>query len=157
MLITDVIGKEKVVELIANPTVPGSNNGLMLTLIVFLSINIIALISKYFLDRALKRQDILVRKKITITELSIKIESDLFLKLENLKNFQKGESHQMLDAIIDIEDYLQTSRLFICKKIIALTTDYLDYFKKVVSNYSEKDIKKEKEFTLKFSQQYYGE
>lgn len=155
MVLLEVIGTEKVTEKLVAPT--GENNGLMITLIIFLSINIIALIAKYFLDKSLKKHDIKISKKIAITEISIKTEADLFLKLENLKNFQKGESHKMLDSIIEIEEYLLASQLFICKKIITLTNDYLDYFKKVVSNYNEKDVKREKEFSRKFSKQYYGE
>lgn len=155
MILLDVIGTEKVTEKIVSPE--NGTNGLMITLIVFLSINIIALIAKYFLDKSLKKHEIKITKKISITELAIKIESELFLKLEKLKGFQKNESHEMLDAIIEIESFIASSRLFICKKIIVITNDYLDYYKKVVSNFNEKDIKKEKEFTMKFSKQYYGE
>lgn len=154
MILLDVLGTEKVTEKIVTPT--DGYKGLMITLIVFLSINIIASIAKYFFDRELKKHDIKISKKLAITEISIKTEADLFLKLESLKNFQKGESHEMLDSIIEIENYLATSRLFICKRIISIANEYLDYFKKVVSNYSEKDIKKEKEFTVKFCAEYYG-
>jgi hypothetical protein len=62
----------------------------------------------------------------------------------------------MLDSIMEIESYLGISRLFICKKVITITNDYLDYFKKVVTNFNEKDVKKEKEFTDKFCASYYG-
>ena len=155
MILLEVIGTTNVTAKIVTPA--DGNNGLMITLIVFLSINIVALIAKYFFDKALKKHDIKISKKIAITEISIKTEAELFIKLENLKNFQKGESHKMLDSIIEIEEYLTASQLFICKKISSLTNDYLDYFKKVATNYKEKDIKKEKEFSKKFSKQYYGE
>lgn len=155
MILLDVIGTEKVTEKLISST--DGNKGLMITLIVFLSINVIASIAKYFFDRALKKHDIKISKKLAITELSIKTEADLFLRLENLKNFQKGQSHEMLDSIIEIESFIATSRLFICKKIISLTDEQLDYYKRIISNYNEKDIRKEKEFTSKFSKQYYGE
>lgn len=155
MILLDVIGTEKVTEKLIAPT--DGSKGLMITLIVFLSINVIASVAKYFFDRALKKHDIKISKKLAITQLSIKTESDLFLKLENLKNFQKGQSHEMLDSIIEIESFISTSRLFICNKIIVLTNEQLDYYKKIISNYNEKDIRKEKEFTSKFSKLYYGE
>lgn len=155
MILLDVIGTEKVTENLIAPT--DGSKGLMITLIVFLSINVIASVAKYFFDRALKKHDIKISKKLAIAQLSIKTESDLFLKLENLKNFQKGQSHEMLDSIIEIESFIATSRLFICKKIIVLTNEQLDYYKRIISNYNEKDIRKEKEFTSKFSKLYYGE
>jgi len=156
MILFVVLGAENVTQKIVSPPVD-EYKGLMVTLIIFLIINIIALIAKYFFDKALKKQDVKISKKIAITEISIKTEAELFLKIEYLKNFQKGESHIMLDSIIEIEEFLVSSQLYICKKIIALTNDSLDYYKKVVSNFNEKDIKKEKEFTKKFSEHYYGE
>ena len=157
MVLMNVIGAE---QLAKNVVAPGSavdeSNGLMITLIVFLIVNIFALIAKYFFDRALKKQDIKIGRKVSITALAIKTEADLFIKLENLKSFQKSEAHEMLDAIIDIENSLGSSRLFICKDLMKLTNDCLDYFKKVVANFSEKDIRKEKRFTEKFCSLYYG-
>ena len=155
MIFIDIIGTEKVAEIVSPPTT--GHEGLMITLIVILSINVLVLITKYFLDRDLKLQEIKISRKVAITEISIKTEAEIFVKLENLKNFQKTESHEMLDSIIEIEIFLAKSRLYICSKIFALTNECLDYFKKVVSNYNEKDIKKEKEFSNRFSKLYYGE
>lgn len=158
MMLMSVIGAEQLAKKVVAPeiTVEGSN-GLMITLIVFLTINIVALIAKYFFDRALKAHDVKIGRKVSITALAIKTEADLFIKLESLKSFQKGEAHDMLDAIIEIENSLGSSRLFICKDLMKLTNDCLDYFKKVVANFSEKDIRKEKQFTDKFCSMYYGE
>lgn len=155
MTLLDAIGTEKITDkLVSNEN---GSNGLMITLIIFLFVNVVAVIAKYFLDRALKRHEIKITKKVSITELAIKIEAELFIKLESLKRFQRSEAHQMLDEIIEIESFIDSSRLFICKKIIETTNESLDYYKRVVANFNEKDIKKEKEFTKKYSKQYYGE
>lgn len=126
-------------------------------LLILLAINIVIMLFKFYLDWRHGKNDIHNYKIKKISEKSIGVEGELYLKLLALANFQKEECHNMLDNIQELDRYIEINSLYIGKRYRHEVDEVLDYFKGVVTDYSKKDNKKEGDYFRRLSKTFYGE
>ncbi len=120
-----------------------NNHSLILTLIILISINIGVEVIRFIGMLILANKDRSNKKQLLIDEKRIKILEQLFESMDSLTLFDKNESKQMLDKIKEINLFLTKNKLYIPKKFQNHTSQILDYFKNILTDYRLKSIEKE--------------
>jgi len=132
-----------------------SNSAIII--LIGVAVNTVLMIIKFFLDRSNGRKEIQYYRTKQITNLSIEKEANLYLKLMHLSLYTKGEEHEMLDYIIDIESQMSSNRIFYSKKIYEKAVCIIDYYKSINSNLTKKDIRKEEKLLNEYHNLYYDQ
>lgn len=126
-------------------------------LLILLGVNILLMVLKFILDVFRDKRETHSYKIKRISESVIKVEGEIYKKLQELATFQKDDCHKMLDKIIELDNYMEANSLYISKKYRDEAVKTLDYFKRVVTDFGEKDNKKEGRYFHGLSNIFYGE
>ena len=128
---------------------------LLWILIGVIVVHILAMLFRYFLDYKLKERDKNIHKKNLLVNRTIQIQELLFNYLDELTLFEFDQSVLMLQKISEIERFVVKNKLYIDKEVLQVTEKCLDYFKSLLSTFSNKDVKKEmlflEEYVKKFN------
>ena len=128
---------------------------LLWILIGVIVVHILAMLFRYFLDYKLKERDKNIHKKNLLVNRTIQIQELLFNYLDELTLFEFDQSVLMLQKISEIERFVDKNKLYIDKEVLQVTEKCLDYFKSLLSTFSNKDVKKEmlflEEYVKKFN------
>ncbi len=87
-------------------------------------------------------------RKKKIIDIAIYREAMLYGKLEKLTHFWKGEEHQMLCEIMTVEKYMANNRIYFSKKIFDKAQKLLDYFKRINSDLTHKNVMEEEKLLI---------
>ena len=135
----------------------GTTSTYMIPLLVLLGLNIILILVNFVLDCIKHRKDNHNYKVHLIAQKGVEVEAELYRRLQHISCLQPGDEHNLLDEIIDIDNYISRNRLYIEKKFLENSINLLDYFKKIQHNMRNKDVKKEEGLFIKLSKVFYGE
>ena len=142
---------------VSNEVSNSSWTGSSIWILVIVLINLLLIIVKFFLDRSNGKKENEHYRTRKITELSIEKEAELFEKLEKISLFTKGEEHTLLDNISNVECLMSKNRIFYSKKIYHHSITILDYYKRINSDITKKDLKKEEKLFDEYHKLYYGQ
>ena len=129
----------------------------MVTLATLLIVNVVIMVVNFVFDRIKHRKDNHNHKVRLIAQKGVEIESSTFERFQRMASLQPGDEHELLDAIMAMDSFISTNRLYIEKKFLSCSTEFLDYFKKIQHKMTSKDIKKEESYFEKLSKAFYGE
>lgn len=136
---------------------PGQPKTYMVTLAALLVVNVIITVVSFVFDRIKHRKDNHNHKVRLIAQKGVEVESSAFERFQRMASLQPGDEHELLDAIMAMDSFISTNRLYIEKKFLLYSTEFLDYFKKIQHKMTSKDIKKEESYFDKLSRAFYGE
>lgn len=155
------IGVDQISTFASNPSVEKTSSNTWdnpaILIFVVVVINLLLVVVKYFLDRSKGKKENKHYRTRKITELSITKEAELFEKLERMSLRIKGEEHELLDDISEVEDCMSKNRIFYSKKIFHHAISIMDYYKRINSDLTKKDIKKEEELLDEYHKLYYDQ
>lgn len=129
----------------------GSLNGMLITLIVLVCINIIIELIRFGISLYFMKKEKENKKQFLIEEKRIKVLETLFQKLDSLTIFDKNDESQMLFELKEINLYLTQNKIYIPKSIHFTSIEILDYFKNVLTDFRQKSIEKETKLFEKYS------
>jgi len=117
-----------------------SNSKLLITVIIFISINLIITLINIYAQVSLKEKE----KKIFSFNLKekkrIEVFEVLFVKLDLLTFFDgKVNNANFLIDIQNIDKYVTSQRLYIPNALFKVVQEYNDYYKSVLSDYRKKN------------------
>lgn len=131
-----------------------NNNSLLIALIILISINIGIELFRFIGMIILSNKDKSNKRQLLIDEKRIKVLEQLFQSLDSLSLHDKSESSQMLEKIKEINLYVTKNKLYIPKPFQRNTSDILDYFKNVMTDYRLKSIEKETQLFEKYCNEF---
>lgn len=140
---------------VQNQSLPITNNTLV-WLGIGLIVNIIITGLNFCFQIKLKKQDSIIDKQRLINTQRVEIESNIYNKLSHLSSFQKNESHSLLDAIEELQTYVNANHLYFSDKLNVVYTDIIDYYSKVCVNFKKKDLNKETRMLKKYKRIFNG-
>jgi hypothetical protein len=135
-------------------TLNENNDSLTTVLILLVSVNIIVEVIRFISKIVLSNKDRANGRQLLIDENRIKKIERLFQSLDRLSLFDRNESVEMLDEIKRINQFVTKNKLYLSKKFQSKTNKILDYYKDVLTDYRNKDIKKETELINKFCDEF---
>ena len=141
MAIVIPLSLDIVENVIQNQMVPTNNTSLWLGIGVLINI-LMTCLNSYFQLR-LKKHDSVIDRQRLINNKRIDIESTIYKKLSALSYYQKNETHAMLDAIEELQTYVND-------KLNSIYTYIIDYFSGVCTDFRKKDLKRETRMLKKF-------
>ena len=127
-----------------------------LVVAVIAILNIVLCIVQWFINSHVKNMDIKIFRKNEINKISIKIGAELYNRLLCLSNYQSGNSHELLEALIRTTTFKEQNKLYLSKNLLDISEKILDYFGVVVHDIRKKDITLENQFLEKYRTEYYG-
>lgn len=119
-----------------------------------ISITIITSIINFFLQKGIKKQEIINDRKKIISNKAIEVESYIYETISALSSFQYGENHKMLDAIDQLQTYVNNNQLYIRNKPFKVYLDMFDYYSVVCSDFRRKDPVKERHLLEKYKKAF---
>lgn len=130
------------------------NSTLTITLIILISINIGVEIIRFIGMIILSNKDRSNKKQLLIEEKRIKILEQLFQNLDSLTLYDRSEQTQLLEKIKEINLFVTKNKIYIPKKFQSHTTEILDYFKNVMTDYRLRSIEQESKLFEKFCNEF---
>ena len=125
-------------------------------LLILLLVNIFMTLLKFYLDYRHSKQHFLLERKKLIFENAIKIEHEIFMKIDDLADFDKTERDALTSKIVEARECLNANRLYIETKLYDAFDKALDYYTLISSNFRKKDPKKETKLTEKIIKAFHG-
>lgn len=129
----------------------GITSTLIYALIGVLILNLVAVGVRFYFDLRLKNRDLLIYRRNLIASKSIEVQEDIFVRLEKLSLFSKGEDTPLLTDLQDIQILVLSKQLYLDKKMIVVINKVLDYYRRVLTDYRSKDIATEKKHLNEFA------
>ena len=113
-------------------------------------ITIITGLVNFFIQRGLKKQEVVYDRKKIISHKAVEVESYIYESISLLSSFQYSEKHKMLDEIEQLQTYVNKNRLFIRNKLYKAYIDIIDYYSVICINFMRKDPNKERQLLDKY-------
>lgn len=132
----------------------GEINGLIITLIILVCINIIIEIIRFGVSLYLSKKDKDNKRQLLIEEKRIKVLETLFKKLDAISLYDKNQEEKMLTDLKEINIFVTQNKLYIPKNLQSTANEILDYFKNVLTDFRQKSIEKETELFKKFCYEF---
>lgn len=129
----------------------------MVTLATLLIVNVVIMVVNFIFDRIKHSKDNHNHKVRLIAQKGVEVESAVFGRFQKMASLHPGDEHSLLDAILEMDTYISTNRLYIERKFLSCSIEFLDYYKKIQHKMTLKDIKKEESYFEKLSKAFYGE
>lgn len=120
-------------------------SGMIITLIVLVCINILIELIRFGISLYFSKKDKDNKRQLLIEEKRIKVLETLFKKLDTITIYDKNDEEKMLLDLKEINLYITQNKLYIPKKLQKISTEILDYFKNVLTDFRQKSIEKETE------------
>lgn len=151
-ILTTQIPIEYAEAVISNETNAGavSSNLIYWLIAINIGVTIITGVINFLLQKGIKKQEVINDRKKIISNKAVDVESYIYEALSALFSFQYTENHQMLDAIDQLQTYVNKNRLFIRNKPYKVYLDVVDYCSVICVNYKRKDPKKEAQLLDKY-------
>ena len=111
-----------------------------IALIIIVGVNILVGLINLFTQIYLKNQEKRIHKLNIRESKRLELLEDLYNKLDTLTYFDQTQSSELVSEINKISLFINSKRIYFSPEILKICTDYLDYFKNVVVNYSNKNI-----------------
>ena len=127
------------------------NNKLLVTLAVFVFVNLIATSLDIFFQFKLKNKEKGINKHNIRETKRVDVQEELYDMLEELTYFDGNNSSQYLIKGSLINKYLTKKRIYLNKDLITVTQNFNDYFLTVLSDYRNKNYQKEKDYLEEYS------
>lgn len=131
-----------------------NSNSLIMTLVVLISINIGVEVIRFFGMLFLSKQDKSNKRQLLIEEKRIKVLEQLFQSLDTLTLYNRDEEVLMLEKIKEINLYMTRNKLYIPKSFQKCTSEILDYFKNILTDFRLRSIEKEVQLFDKFCNEF---
>lgn len=132
----------------------GGIDGLILTLIILVCINILIELIRFAVSLYLSKKDKEDKRQLLIEEKRIKVLETLFKKLDAISLYDKSEEEKMLTDLKEINIFITQNKLYVPKKLQSTANEILDYFKNVLTDFRQKSIEKETELFNKFYNEF---
>lgn len=132
----------------------GEINGLIVTLIILVSINILIELIRFGVSLYLSKKDKENKRQLLIEEKRIKVLETLFKKLDAISLYDKSEEEKMLTDLKEINIFITQNKLYVPKKLQSTANEILDYFKNVLTDFRQKSIERETELFNKFCNEF---
>ncbi len=133
------------------------SNGYVISLVTLLIINVLVMVLNFVLDLIRHKHDNHNFKVHIIATKGVEVESQVYSSFQKMAALQSGDEHELLESILKLDSFLNQNRLYIEKKYLAHTNEFLDYFKSIQHKMTTKNIKKEESFFDKLTKSFYGE
>ncbi|WP_321343440.1 hypothetical protein [uncultured Draconibacterium sp.] len=127
-----------------------SNQTLLLTLLIMVSINIGVEIFRFVSKWALSNKSKKDKRLILIEEKRIKILEQLFQSLDSLTLYDNSQDQELLAKLKDINKFMTRNKIYIPKEFQKHTNNILDYFKNILTDYRNRDYEKETKLFNKY-------
>ena len=132
----------------------GDLSGMLLAIIILVCINILVELIRFGTTLYFTKKDKDNKRQLLIEEKRIKVLETLFKKLDALTLYDKSEIDKMLNDLKEISLYITQNKLYIPNKINLVSTELLDYFKNVLTDFRQKSIEKETELFQMFCDEF---
>lgn len=129
----------------------GVTNNLIYVLIIVLILNIGAIVLRFVLEKRLKNKDKEIFRQNLINERSLKAQEQIYTRMHELSLFGKGEDHEFLLAIQELQQFVSRNRLYLNNNLFECVDEVLNYFRVVLTDYRLKDLKNEENLFKKYS------
>lgn len=143
------------VETLMNTYASDGKSSLVIYILIIVIVNFILNIVTFFMQKKLKDKEVEVDRRCLINKQSVEIESYLYGELQKFSSFQKNESHELLDAIVNLQTYIEGNHLYIRKKLLRICTEMVDYYSVVCTDFKRKDPSKELKLLEKYKKTFY--
>lgn len=127
------------------------NNKLLVTLAVFVFVNLIATVLDIFFQFRLKNKEKGINKHNIRETKRVDVQEALYNMLEELTYYDGNNPSQYYSKISLINKYLTQKRLYLTKDLVKIAQNYNDYFLTVLSDYRNKNYQKEIDYLEEFS------
>lgn len=124
---------------------------LLITLAIFVFINILATVLDIYFQFKLKEKDKGINKHIIRETKRVDTQEELYNMLEELTYFDNSNAQLYHTKSKAINKYLTRKKIYLNKEIIKVTQEFNDYFLSVLSDYRNKDYQKETDFLERYS------
>lgn len=146
---------EAVIQGEANPTEPIALNVVYWLIAINIIVTILSSLLNFLLQRGLKKQDVITDRKKIISNKVVEVESYIYEAISNFASFQYNENHQLLDAIEQLQTYVNGNQLYIRNKPYKVYIEIVDYYSIVCSsNFKRKDPLKEGKLLNKYKKAF---
>lgn len=128
----------------------------IIILICFIFLNIIISSVGIIVQFVLKNKEKEINSYNIKEKQRIKHQEILYGMLEELTYYSNGdgESSVYLNKVSEISRYLTKNRIYLPSEITKISNNFLDHFKSVLNEYSNKSIRKETELLDSFSKSF---
>lgn len=130
-------------------------SSLVIYILIIVIVNFLLNIVTFFMQKKLKDKEVEVDRKCLINKQSVEIESYVYGEFQKFSSFQKHESHELLDAIVNLQTYIDENHLYIRKKLVRICTEVIDYYSVVCADFKRKDAGKELKLLEKYKKAFY--
>ncbi len=141
----------------SNEVTTNQPKAFMVSLVTLLIVNVFVMVGNFIFDKIKHRKDNHNHKVHLIAKKGVEVESLVYEQFQTMASLQPGDEHQLLDAIMLLDSFLNTNRLYIEKKFLTCAIEYLDYYKRIQHKMTLKDVKKEESYFERLSKAFYGE
>jgi hypothetical protein len=130
--------------------------GIQWATIVALVSNIVVIIVKFLAERAHIKQEAVLQRRRMIFEQSLNIEKNIFKKVDTLSDFSRDECSKIIEAVNEIRDEINESRLFFDDNVYKAIDDILNYFTEISGDFRKKNVNKEIKLKKKYITAFHG-
>jgi hypothetical protein len=131
------------------------NSTLYLSIIIFVSINIVTSIANIIIQIALKNKDKTNYRYQIREDRRVKIFEIIGFKLDELSYFDgKSNNTTFQNKVSELCAFIQKNKIHINKATKRIVMDFVDYFEEVINNPLKKDYKIEFELFNAFSSEF---
>ena len=116
----------------------GEINGLIKTLIILVSVDILIELIRFGVSLYLSKKDKNNKRQLLIEEKRIKVLETLFKKLDAISLYDKSQEEEMLTDLKEINIFITQNKLYIPKKLQSTANNILDYFKNILTDFRQK-------------------
>ena len=102
----------------------------------------------------LQKRESKIHKTNLREEKSLSILSELYGKLQDM-TYIFNEPDNLLNMVIETERFIHSNNLFIPKELKKMSIEFCDYFKEIMTDWRNKDNKRESVFLEKFKTIFY--
>lgn len=143
LLMVDFSALNEIIEKLNNEI--SGNNKLLITLFIFVGINIIGAVVNIIVQFKLKNKEKNINNHNLREAKRIEKQAMLYNMLEDLSYFDGSNKDFKLyhKKVSEINKFLTKERLFLSKELIRLSQEFSDYFLGVLSDYRTKSYEKE--------------
>lgn len=119
-------------------------------ILVLMVLNLVLELVRFLLQIKLSNKDHSNQRKLLVEQRRLVVLEELFNNLSQLRLLDRTQPNEMLAQVTKIADYMNSKRLYIPKKFHRASDDILDYFKTLMTDYTQKDVKLEVELFENF-------
>lgn len=133
---------------------PEGKSSVVIWIFAILLLNCLLNIGTFIMQRKLKDREVEIDRKCLTNKISVEVESHIYKEINKLSSYQRDEEHQLLDAILELQTYIETNHLYIRKKLTSICEEIVDYYTSICADFKKKNPSKEMKLREKYKKAF---